>query len=407
MVTCRQLMELDIFHNVKLKAGRRGLDRTVSWVYAKHTKTITEWVHGGEFILVSGYEYGIDETELLKLVEEAAQNDLSGILVEGGINFKEMPVSVIKEADERELPLFFVRGVISFLDVTHDVLALIMENRYLKIQNVSLLDKLLNAASLSQKEVDNLFCGTGISPDSYFMLAVFNINTLDTLSKRQTTDRADVLIGVARILEKHISSLFEQMGKSTIYKVNLDSVDYLLYADTEEELMEVADALSQINANVNAEHHDYDIYLSFSSILSESRNVLNGLNEAYFTGNLLNKKIFAETSKHFSDIGSYQILFYTEDKAKLLVFRDRYLKKLYEADLEGTSQLMETLHTFLLQGGNMMQTSKTLFIHRNTLQYRLERIETITGRNINGYQARRDFVNAFLIHDLFPYPEVL
>ena len=407
MVTCRQLMELDIFHNVKLKAGRRGLDRTVSWVYAKHTKTITEWVHGGEFILVSGYEYGIDEAELLKLVEEAAQNDLSGILVEGGINFKEMPVSVIKEADERELPLFFVRGVISFLDVTHDVLALIMENRYLKIQNVSLLDKLLNAASLSQKEVDNLFCGTGISPDSYFMLAVFNINTLDTLSKRQTTDRADVLIGVARILEKHISSLFEQMGKSTIYKVNLDSVDYLLYADTEEELMEVADALSQINANVNAEHHDYDIYLSFSSILSESRNVLNGLNEAYFTGNLLNKKIFAETSKHFSDIGSYQILFYTEDKAKLLVFRDRYLKKLYEADLEGTSQLMETLHTFLLQGGNMMQTSKTLFIHRNTLQYRLERIETITGRNINGYQARRDFVNAFLIHDLFPYPEVL
>ena len=407
MVTCRQLMELDIFHNVKLKAGRKGLDRAVSWVYAKHTKTITEWVHGREFILVSGYEYGIDEAELLKLIEEAAQNNLSGILVEGGINFKEMPASVIKKADEKELPLFFVRGVISFLDVTHDVLALIMENRYLKIQNVSLLDKLLNAASLSQKEVDNLFCGTGISPDSYFMLAVFNINTLDTLSKRQTTDRADVLIGVARILEKHISSLFEQMGKSTIYKVNLDSVDYLLYADTEEELMEVADALSQINANVNAEHHDYDIYLSFSSILSESRNVLNGLNEAYFTGNLLNKKIFAETSKHFSDIGSYQILFYTEDKAKLLVFRDRYLKKLYEADLEGTSQLMETLHTFLLQGGNMMQTSKTLFIHRNTLQNRLERIETITGRNINGYQARRDFVNAFLIHDLFPYPEVL
>ena len=64
MVTCRQLMELDIFHNIKLKGGRRGLDRTVSWVYAKHTKTITEWVHGGEFILVSGYEYGIDEAEL-------------------------------------------------------------------------------------------------------------------------------------------------------------------------------------------------------------------------------------------------------------------------------------------------------------------------------------------------------
>ena len=59
----------------------------MSWVYAKHTKTITEWVHGRGFILVSGYEYGIDEAELLKLIEEAAQNNLSGILVEGGIQF--------------------------------------------------------------------------------------------------------------------------------------------------------------------------------------------------------------------------------------------------------------------------------------------------------------------------------
>ena len=94
---------------------------------------------------------------------------------------------------------------------------------------------------------------------------------------------------------------------------------------------------------------------------------------------------------------------YAEDKAKLLTFRDQYLQKLYEADLEGTSQLMETLHVFLQQGGNMMQTSKTLFIHRNTLQYRLERIEAITGRNVNAHAERRDFINAFLIHDLFPY----
>lgn len=405
MVTCRQLMELDIFHNVKLKAGRKGLDRIVSWVYAKHTKTITEWVHGGEFILVSGYEYGIDETELLKLVEEAALNDLSGILVEGGINFKEMPASVIRKADEKELPLFFVRGVISFLDVTHDVLALIMENRYLKIQNVSLLDKLVNAASMSQKEVDHLFCGTGISPDSCFMLAVFNIGSHDGQSNRQHANRADLLTGIARILQKHIASLFEEIGKSTIYKVNLDSVDYLLYADTEEELMEIAHALEVILGTVRAGHHDCEICLSFSSVIRESHNVLNGLNEAYFTGNLLLKKIFPDASKHFSDIGSYQMLFFAEDKARLLLFRDQYLKQLYEADKEGTSQLMETLHVYLTQGGNMLQTSKLLYIHRNTLQYRLERIEAITGRNINTYQERRDFTNAFLIHDLFPYPE--
>ncbi len=110
-----------------------------------------------------------------------------------------------------------------------------------------------------------------------------------------------MLIGVARILEKHISSLFEQMGKSTIYKVNLDSVDYLLYADTEEELMEVADAPKpNPNAKMSTLNIMTMIFISLSAVsYPESRNVLNGLNEAYFTGNLLNKKIFAETSKHF------------------------------------------------------------------------------------------------------------
>lgn len=403
MVTCRQLMELDIFHNIKLKAGRKGLDRTVSWVYAKHTKTITEWVHGGEFILVSGYEYGIDESELLKLVEEAAENNSSGVLIEGGINFKEMPASVIKKADEKELPLFFVRGVVSFVDVTHDVSDLIMENRYLKIKNVSLLDKLLNSPSLSKKEMDKLFCGTGISPDSCFMLAVFNMSNDESQLNKRTIERADLLVGLSRVLQKHISTLFEQLGISSIYKINLDSVDYLLYADEEAELMEIAKALENIQTSINVTYNDYDICLSFSSVVYESCNILNGLNEAYFTGNLLMKKMFPETSKSFSDIGSYQMLFYVEDKAKLQMFRDQYLKRLHEADQEGSSQLMETLHEYLVQGGNMMQTSKLLFIHRNTLQYRLERIETITGRDINDFRVRRDFINAFLVHDLFPY----
>ena len=402
MVTCRQLMELDIFHNIKLKAGRKGLDRRVSWVYAKHTKTITEWVHGGEFILVSGYEYGIDEAELLRLVEEASANNCSGVLIEGGINFKEMPASVMKKADEKELPLFFVRGVISFVDVTHDVSDFIMENRYLKTKNVSLLDKLLNAASMSKKEIDNLFYGTGISPDSYFRLAVFNIGNTDMQLNKHTIDRADMLLRLSRSLQKYITVLFEQLGLSTIYKVNLDSIDYLIYADQEAELQMIAESLKNINYNVNSVYPDCDICLSFSNTV-ESYDILEGLNEAYFTGNLLRKKVFETSSLGFGDIGSYQMLFYVEDKAKLRVFRDRFLKKLNEADKDSSSQLMDTLREYLIQDGNMMQTSKKLFIHRNTLQYRLERIKSITDFDIEDFHTRRDFINAFMICDLFPF----
>lgn len=401
MITCRQLLELDIFRNVKLKAGRKGLDREVSWVYAKHTKSITPWVRGGEFILVSGYEYGTDENELLELIDEAYENNSAGILVEGGINFKELPVSVMKKADEKRVPLFFAHGVISFVDITHDVTDMIMENKYLKIKNVSLLDKLLDCGSMNQKEIDNLFYNAGISPDSYFMLAVFNISEPDVREK--TLDRAEVLIGLSRILQKHISTVFDQLGMSSIYKVSLSSVDYLIYADTEEELLKIAESLKSIILNVNAGYSEYDICLSFSSTIKNSREILKGLNEAYFTAGLLIKKLFPENVKRFSEIGSYQMLFYIEDKEQLRDFRDQYLEKLYEVDKESSSQLMETLHEYLVQSGNMLQTSKLLYIHRNTLQYRLERIQAITGKDLNDFKVRRDFINAFLIHDLIPY----
>lgn len=405
MVTCRQLMELDIFHNVKLIAGRKGLDRPVSWVYAKHTKNITPWVHGGEFLLISGYEYGTDEEELLQIVEEASMNNLSGILVEGGVNFKEISANVINKADEKEIPLFFVEGVINFLDITRDATDLIMENRYLTKKNISFLDQLLNSPSLSQEEVNQLFYDLGISPDCYFLMAVFNISDNNLHLNKHTIDRADKMVSFSRDLQKHIDVLFRRIGLKKLYKVNLESVDYLIYADNEKDLLEIAECLKKVNTSINSEQDNCNIYLSFSSVIHDSMNILNGLHEAYFTGSLLSKKLFPEKAKSFDDIGSYQMIFYIKDKKSLISFRDQYLEKLYEADQKGSPQLLETLREYLIQNGNMSQTSKKLFIHRNTLQYRMEKIRAITNMDIDDFNIKRDFLNAFMILDIFPFHE--
>ena len=402
MVTCNQLLGLDIFRNIRLIAGIKGLNRTLSWVYAKHTKTITPWVQGGEFLLVSGYEHGFDEVELLQLVEEAFMNDLSGILVEGGINFKKIPEDVVNKANEKEIPLFFVKGVISFLDVTREISDFILENRYLTKNNISILDQLLNSSSLRHDEKNQLFYSLGIPVNSYFLVAVFSIDDNQQLND-QTLERADTMIGFSRKLQKNTSALFEKFKLKELCKVNLESVDYLLYADNEEHLMEIADYLKKINLSLNLDQDNCDIFLTFSSVMNDGMNILNGLNEAYFTRTLLRKKLFPEMVKSFSHIGSYRMMFYVEDNRKMILLRDQYLKKLYETDIEGSSQLLETLREYFIQGGNILQTSKNLFIHRNTLQYRLDRIETIIMMDINDFNVKRDFYNAFMILEMFPF----
>nr|WP_082451575.1 helix-turn-helix domain-containing protein [Paenibacillus ihuae] len=49
--------------------------------------------------------------------------------------------------------------------------------------------------------------------------------------------------------------------------------------------------------------------------------------------------------------------------------------------LEDTADLLETLRSFINHNCSVAQTSEALNLHRNTLQYRLKRIESLTGKD--------------------------
>lgn len=56
-----------------------------------------------------------------------------------------------------------------------------------------------------------------------------------------------------------------------------------------------------------------------------------------------------------------------------------YYKRLEQQDRQG--ELLETLRMYIEENGDVNQTAGRLFIHRNTLRYRLERIADITGKD--------------------------
>lgn len=58
-------------------------------------------------------------------------------------------------------------------------------------------------------------------------------------------------------------------------------------------------------------------------------------------------------------------------------FINHYLSALLEHDAASDSHLLETLKVFLDHQQNLAAASRTLFIHRNTLLYRIEKIETL------------------------------
>lgn len=60
----------------------------------------------------------------------------------------------------------------------------------------------------------------------------------------------------------------------------------------------------------------------------------------------------------------------------------RTVVQLNDNDRDKNKVLLRTLEIFLDTGGNIKDTAERLFVHRNTLIYRLERIEAFTGVNL-------------------------
>ncbi len=84
---------------------------------------------------------------------------------------------------------------------------------------------------------------------------------------------------------------------------------------------------------------------------------------------------------YYPDLSIYRLLMLLENNPELETFQRDMLGILLEQD--NKQVLLETLEAYYQNGGNLSQTAEALFIHRNTLSYRLDRIREICNLDLN------------------------
>jgi len=89
---------------------------------------------------------------------------------------------------------------------------------------------------------------------------------------------------------------------------------------------------------------------------------------------------------YFPDLSVYRLLIQIEHSPELIAFQEEILGNLLAN--EGGRELIRTLESYFQHNGNLSQTAETLYIHRNTLIYRMDRIATITGLNLDDPETR-------------------
>jgi PucR family transcriptional regulator, purine catabolism regulatory protein len=90
----------------------------------------------------------------------------------------------------------------------------------------------------------------------------------------------------------------------------------------------------------------------------------------------------------FEDLGVYRLLFHVSDPGELRGYRDQVLGPLLQYDQRHNGDLVRTLAAFLDHNGNLQATARELSLHVNSVAYRMQRVQAISGLDVADAEDR-------------------
>lgn len=122
--------------------------------------------------------------------------------------------------------------------------------------------------------------------------------------------------------------------------------------------------------------------------------------KALHTANVLLKHPQEKPLAFFDDMGSYTVLNWLKESPSSLLFMRHYLQELFTLSMNQQLDLYETLRHYLEANGNVTATADRLYLHRSTLNYRLQRIKDVLTIDIDDANERFNLMLAYKLADL-------
>jgi PucR family transcriptional regulator, purine catabolism regulatory protein len=148
--TLRQVLALPEFKRGRpqLLAGAGQVDAPVRWVHVSELPDIAPLLRGGELILTTGIALSADERDLVRYVDELARAGASGLVIELGRRFDQLPDTLVRTAERRSLPLVALTREIPFVRITEAVHSIIVDSQVKLLQDSETVHRRFTALAL-------------------------------------------------------------------------------------------------------------------------------------------------------------------------------------------------------------------------------------------------------------------
>lgn len=357
-------------YGVELIAGESGLNNKVRWTHIVESEEIARFLQGEEIVFITGVSINND-IDLLNIIKITKYQNASGIIVNTGKYVNKISKEVIDYCNENNHPLFIMPWEIRIPDIMRNLTIKILESErtYTEISNA-----IKDAIFLPTHE--ELYIQTlekvGFKCDWNYIVSIIELEANDDTVKN-IPNHAEA---VKSYIEDNLSYI-----KNNYFAVNVgNSVVIVFYNKTD---LEVDKVLKKLYIGIDKYFNKLKFYVGIGKHTNDLKNLYRGYEEAKNVAKI--NRLISNNNVHirYSELAIYRLLLGMDNKDIIKEFHDETIGDLEVYDKVNNTDYVELLISYFDNNCKINETAKSLYLHRNTVNYKINKIEEILDLNLN------------------------
>jgi len=389
---------------LKLLAGKSGLAREIKWFAIVEKVSHSEFINQGDLVFITGSGLN-DEQSLLELTASILKQKAAGVVFAPGPYINNVSEDIINFCNANDFPAFIMPWDIKISTLTHTIAEFLIFEKSSDGEKLNpILQEILlkSGDTLWSKETHDIIQGNDLFTFPSARVLLFKIYYRKNAPNHiNTSEDEPFMEPILKNIDNYINKF---LYLKTIPVGFENSQAYILLDKSGNQLNEnrMLDDFMSLIKNLNINFPDYKVVIGMGNHYQGVENISKSYNEACCIANIFKQKKQTSTFDFcFSNLRSHRLMFENPNIDSMRNFYLKTLGPLKEYDRIHHDSLLNFLSKYITCNCNINETSAELFMHKNTVIYKLKKIEAILNINTNKNEDILDVWIAFLIKDVF------
>ena len=389
-----------------LVAGESGLHRKLKWTVSIEVIDYIDYVNQGDLVFVTGIAMR-DEDQLLLLTHLMFDRRASGIVFAPGPYIAKIPESIIDFGNKYNFPILSIPWEAKITNISHAIGEyLLLNNDELRQPHEILKSILLKDEPLPLSEDVKIKLGYysfAFHKNSSYRILLLKptlIENHDNVTQPHEVINHTVLERVQKELLNSISQLYSidaipiQLTEGIAFLLTNSSSNRII----EEEML---NELQNISCRFQERFSGVCVRIGIGNQYHRIEDIGNSYHEALCVTDILTPKVQEIKALYrYDQMGAYRVICENENVESMERFYKDVLGPLV-SDEVNKKELLGFLYNYFDYNGNVGLISKHLFLHRNTVLYKIKKIEKILGCDFFRLDDLLNLRLALIIHNVF------